>query len=522
MFLFSSLGFIFGLGINKLYILFALAVTLLLQFKYFQLDIKKNLFRLGIITVITIGSAYISGQMTDFSYDGLWYHQTGILFLKKGWNPIYMSAVDFFRQHWEVDINGLIWIDSYPKFYEIVAANIYYLTGNIETGHMLYFLSIVLLFCYSFFVFEQDLLKGRKKLSAFFSLLLVLNPIVIVQMATYYVDGLVYIYFMVSLFALVVISRQNTPNLLSYAMMIMSIIVLANLKHVGVAYAILELLVFGFYLLINRRHDSFFMKSCVVIVALFLLTAINPYFTNLYRGKHILYPVAGEGKIDIMSHNMPSSFRGRSMPYKLFMSTFGRVGNAMSEYEVTDTKVKLKIPFTITISEIPFLARVDTRQSGFGVLWSGILLISLFISFFIKETDIKDKKSYLLFQGILILSVLVNPENWWARYVPQFYAVPIVVILFYLKSSFSSIRKTVSMVISAIVISNSMITYAAIHETIVTFGEHKANFLQRLELQREQFDVLRFYRGMKIPDNFTSPMLIFLDAQKDNEGKKHE
>ena len=77
-----------------------------------------------------------------------------------------------------------------------------------------------------------------------------------------------------------------------------------------------------------------------------------------------------------------------------------------------------KVPFTSHF-DMPFVAE-DVRISGFGHLFSGIFLISLFLSLFL----LKKKKGGLIFSAIY-LTTLLNPICWWARFVPQLHLLPV-------------------------------------------------------------------------------------------------
>src|ERR1700744_5682044 len=46
----------------------------------------------------------------------------------------------------------------------------------------------------------------------------------------------------------------------------------------------------------------------------------TPYITNLLQGKHILYPVMGEGRVDIMARMTPIALEGHSAIAKLAFS----------------------------------------------------------------------------------------------------------------------------------------------------------------------------------------------------------
>ena len=68
----------------------------------------------------------------------------------------------------------------------------------------------------------------------------------------------------------------------------------------------------------------------------------------------------------------------------------------------------------------------DVRVGGWGVLFSGALILSLLglpLLFFVPR---KQRNTGLALLGAVAVSVLVNPEAWWARFAPQLYLVALI------------------------------------------------------------------------------------------------
>lgn len=510
LYILSAIGFIFGLSINLSYILVAVVCAIYAPVKLCNYKPKETIISLIIIVLLILLCGYISEQIMDMSNDGQWYHQTGIIFLKKGWNPIYTTATSFLHQNWNVEINGLEYVNSYPKFAEIVAANIFYLTENIELGKILNFLSLAILGFYTFYTLKKHLFKNNTVIAVVFSILMVINPVSLAQMHTFYVDNLVYVYFMLMVLALIDIECSNFLNKTAWLILTISAVILTNIKLVGLIYTMEILSFYGLYLWYFKKKNTakILKKTSLVIVGLLLVCAANPYFTNIAQGKHILYPVFGSDTADIMEHNMPTEFHNKSMAYKLFMSTFSQVDNIPAQ---NTGKIKLKTPLTIQKEEIEYLWLWDTRQSGFGVLWSGILILSVLLSFFIRYKNKKDKSTGLMVLGLLTLSVLLNLENWWARYVPQFYAIPILVLALYASNTSSAKQKLISSICCLIIFINSAINYKEISLAALNFTEQKQVQLNNMEKMKRQPDFIKSIEQSKIRDDFSATVLLFLD-----------
>ena len=107
------------------------------------------------------------------------------------------------------------------------------------------------------------------------------------------------------------------------------------------------------------------------------------YVTNTLKNKNPFFPLMGEGSIDIMSLNSPASFLNKPNIYKLFFSIFGRFENTCVMMGDDGKLPEIKIPFTFSLEEIGRfrVLQPDTRISGFGLFFGGILIFS-FIFFF--------------------------------------------------------------------------------------------------------------------------------------------
>ena len=160
---------------------------------YKKEDWKINLSGLIVATMIFITSIVVFSNIYDVTSDGNTYHKLAIGSMKNGWNPVYESSKDFTIEKGNVfdpaekNMNTL-WADHYTKGTEIFAAVIYAFTGNIESGKI-----YTVLFMYIVFGILVSYLAEHKKVNILASfaiaLLLVVNPITLVQMGNYYIDA---------------------------------------------------------------------------------------------------------------------------------------------------------------------------------------------------------------------------------------------------------------------------------------------------------------------------------------------
>lgn len=107
-FMLTSLGFILGLSVNLSYTLLAIVAMVYLPAKIDSFTYQERLISLIITSIIIALSGYISSQVMDYSFDGQTYHQVGVIFLKKGWNPVYSTAETFLQQYWNIELDVLV------------------------------------------------------------------------------------------------------------------------------------------------------------------------------------------------------------------------------------------------------------------------------------------------------------------------------------------------------------------------------------------------------------------------------
>lgn len=418
LFLLSYIGFICHIPIQKTYILIATLVSIIFLYyfnKITQLQQKYILLQISLLFFIFISSYFFANCFYDSSWDGRTYHQEIIILLINGWNPIFEkpSSLDFYPS---------IWCEHYPKCAEILSANFITIFKNIESGKIINFLFSCSIFLLSFFTFNK-FKNSNWLLSLIMSILIILNPVAICQIKTYYVDLLVYYLFVSILFSIILKEKNFINNKLFSFLLILEIPILCNIKLGGIFYSILLILSYYVYLLINKNYKDIKLLNIITLLStlLILISGINPYYTNIKQGYNVIYPLVGEDKIDIIKNQSPQSFEHKNSIYKLFVSTFSNSKNILYD---TIEQPRIKIPFSILNQDI--LCIPDMRIAGFGYFWGGILL--LLIPFVILFKNPKENSLYYYIMSILWLSILINPQSWWARYAPQFWLIPIFII----------------------------------------------------------------------------------------------
>lgn len=403
----------------------------------------------GVSVAMVLVLMYVSGLFYDITYDGQVYHQEAIIKLADQWNPVHEYLTKE-RAHSAVLLN------HYAKGPWIYEAALYKVTGHIEQSKMFNFLLIIASFLLTLSALKHT---GRftDKQSIGFSGLMALNPVSIYQALSFYIDGQLastLLCLFASAYPLV-----TKPDKLVLCSLVMSIALAVNIKFTGVVYVVATLgLVMGWLWVLNNKH----LYNTVIktgIIGLFVAICIigyNPYITNTIYYGHPFYPLYGGGQtMDIMTANSPIGFMEMNPVKKLYVATFSRSSNKF------DTeKPVLKIPFTVVKQEmIPFVHGADVRIGGFGPWFSGIVVLVGMIGLLLYR---KKNKYHAYGAGVIasiMVTVLINPEAWWARYVPQLWLVPIVVAAVAWIDDAKGIRYLGAALASAAIINIAIISY---------------------------------------------------------------
>lgn len=425
--LITSASFILHVPLAGWHLPLAVVVTLLLNYYYaynFQL-IDKRLFFLkssGYLLLMLIVSIFIAGYFYDLSFDGQEYHQEAIYQLGHNhWNPFYETLPD--------SVNQAIWVNHYPKQSELGAAVVYATTGCIETGKAFNLLLLVASFCLTFaFLKQYTSFKPLKAL--LLSILFAFNPIAIHQSLTYLVDGqLASLLLCLLVICLWLYHDTGWEKLLLLACIIIACI---NIKLTAIAFTGIFIIFLLLLLFLKKQMRAFWRVFIAAGIGTFIAVIVvgfNPYVINTVRYHNVFYPLMGKNSVDIMTKNSPVGFAEKNRFQKLFITLFSHTDNI--DMQLRTREPQLKIPFTLNKLDIKSLSYPDNRIGGFGPLFSGIFLLTLFLLLilFIYRRQMLLKNYLSGFIAMLAFSIIILQEAWWARYVPQFWFIPLLVLI---------------------------------------------------------------------------------------------
>ena len=440
-FLLTSLGFIFHVGVTPLYVL--ISVILGLFYLRRNSDTYNDFLKqILIVTLITFFSYFVSLFFLDATTDGRSYHTSSMILLKNGWNPIYDNIREITLRNNMFPFNSQ-WGDWYVKFCEIIGANIYKVTGYIDSTKTTNWLMFFTVFMYVFAVLNNFAPKKPllKFLAAFIT---VINPVCICQLLNNYIDINMYYAFVMLIFTIINIEKKNLFSKTDAALIVISSVILSNCKLTGSFYLAITLICWFIYRLINKTGIKKVVITGLLSFILVCATGINPYYTNFKRFGNMFHPIMGKYKLAVAEINFPQGFRQKSRLERFFLGHFAESGNSIELWETTQKPVHLKIPFTI-IEYADLFTVSDMRTGGFGYFWGGILILTLLALPFIRFRNREDKKIFFLLLSIILLTTALNPHNWWARYVPQLWLLPVFTFMFYnLNEEDSKNKKPVS------------------------------------------------------------------------------
>ncbi len=422
--LIPSIFYLLNWPINTTLIISFLLTVIVFYIFIIEIPEYNFVFFLKIILsfIITFSlCCFIAGHTYDFSFDGNMYHQQAIIALAKGWNPVHNYEPETIKNN-----VSKFAIYHYPKAIWMSAACIVSIFKYIEYGKAVNFLFFIASLALTIHLATKMLLGIKKFKIILFSLCIVLNPIVISQLFTFYVDQEVYLSIVLLLLLSVLIYTEG-HNKLFYLFYIFTGIILINIKFTSFVYGAFLISTFNLYLFVKKSIyiKNIFISSMLIVVIGTCVVGAGTFMKNTYYYGHPFYPLFGNNKkIDVMDSQVSEKFFIMNRFQKIFYSFFS------TSEELLKTQGRLpvlKIPFSVRPSEVTVFAKGGgVRIGGFGPLFGGILIFS--ISIYLFKGKFGDYQILILF-GIIFLSGALNPEAWWARLSPQFWLLPFIIII---------------------------------------------------------------------------------------------
>lgn len=421
----------------------AAVLAVLIYFRWFREEAPLGRGGACALAGITAAALLFSFLLFNVHWDGNTYHKTATGLLMDGWNPLEndCTAVLPGAKITEGIRYNAQWIDHYANGGWVIAAVFGSCFHNVEIGKAVNLLIAAAVFgILTWYLSLRIRSAGWRVLIAAAA---VFQPVTVSQMESFYIDGNLYLFLLLGVVALLMLGDSKCGLKKRYPLLFLSVSIVycINVKFTGAAYI-------GFFciaselcwLVLGARKKRFvevFLKSTALFVGMaafaVLLVGYSSYVCNFLEKGSPLYPlVGGDETIDIMAYSEPNTFAGKSGVEKSLISLFGKTENVTNS---SDRKPEVKLPFTVSFSEIKECVYTDTRIGGMGPWFGGLFLVSLILSVRLIAAY-RDREPALCAEWavVLVTAVLMYlflPGSWWARYSAYLYFF-VISALFYL------------------------------------------------------------------------------------------
>jgi hypothetical protein len=431
---FAQLGMMLSLLTGRIGIAWVAPLTLLMAlFIGDRLCLRMNLagrqrlWPAGLVLVVVAFALALSACYFDLSWDGQWYHQTGIYAIARDWNPL-TDPMREFPQHLE------LWVRHYAKGPWYVAAAIYNTTGHVELGKCT---AVIAWAAMGLAVFAAGLDWGlSKRRAAAIALVVALNPVVMSELTSYLVDGIMISFLVVVMAAMFGIFRR--PQRVLVCVAILASVACINAKFTGLVFLCFAFAAGWLWCLIYHRGWLLRYTGWAAFALLLGATVFgfNPYITNSIHRHQPFYPVLGsaafpslteQGREGIELYETPKNLLGRNRFVRFAYATFGRPGNQPYRNE---PNAQLMWPFCARLADLFYYRYHEARISGFGPFFSGALLLGLGLGVWLLFKPTRARWMAALSAATITGSLLISLHLWWPRYGPQLWLLPVVPVVF--------------------------------------------------------------------------------------------
>jgi hypothetical protein len=435
-------------------------ITFFVFKKFSSFSVKWIVLCFALQMLFFAGSVFFEKAFLDTSYDGQTYHQKGIIELAKGYNPVLTGHSDDLIKH-------------YPKGCWIPGSIVYRSLGNVEAAKYVnvYYLGALFFICfYTFFVLYNYRKFSGIALTLLVAIAVSFHPVVIMKFFNSYADGQLCCLMGITLCNFILAIKA--PKYFHLALL--SGLVMITFKFTGVVYFIVFLSGFFCWQFFSKQllKKYLYNSTTIIFILLFAILLYHPLIENTLFHSHPFFPINVLGTDNQLIDSMKNNNRFTNTLICLF---------AKPDLLNSATIPEFIFPFS-SVSLWLYESNIDTF-AGFGPFFSGIFVLSVFAFIFIFFFEKNFRKTMLFISLILFVSVFVNPGCWWLRWVPQFYWLVLLPVIYAVYSK----KKWLSffgIIIFLIALSNAVLLYADLY---------KANQSRTKEVE-EQLQVLTKYK----------------------------
>ena len=370
---------------------------------------RSTILELLYLSLGTIASVYAF----DKGYDSWAYHLKATLLLSEGWNPFLENdpalwaekSLKLFQPN-----QDYYWVEVYPKASWFVGQELARIFGNLEAVKAI----SVFITLHVYKIWKEVLENQSLKHSKFYAILITCSPIAISQFYTAYVDGLLGL----SISAMIGahLNYLQGKNVKHVIIMGLYAIFAANLKYTGAVYVVL----LGVPMIVQCLKNN--GRAITLIIFLGLLVSWNPYVTNALNYGD---PLVGINSNDVMFNQMDEQFLEKN---RFVKAIYGYFYSNIDPYEVQNNLGPFDQRSHHELRKL--VTEQDLEIGGFGPLFGicfVILIFAYILTVFLKRFERLDQVDGFI--GLLLITILINPEFWWSRYVPQFWLLSVLIII---------------------------------------------------------------------------------------------
>jgi len=484
-------SFLVGSSISPFHPTLSIPLCLFLAHRWQSKKAHRTFLVASFLFVLLFAAAVlVSVLMVDAGHDSRSYHGPAVIALSDGWNPLHERHVCRWDEAHCTPTNKLI--DHYPKGQWYIAAGLYSFSGNIEAGKSLNLLMLILCFIVSYELVVK-VLQGRRVVSLISAIAMTANPVAVAQLFSGYLDGLLASVFTIYAILLIDYLIYSQKKRLYQAALILPYLI--NIKFTGLVYSAVFTSLFVLVFVLWRRKFPHLLVLNTLIATAFSVAAIgvNPYVINLLEKKNLFFPAYQPGvNVDIIRNQASSDFMKRNRFEKFVIANF-------SVSDENDHQIPVPVmPFTRFESS----PKVDQRFSGFGSLFSGILIIAILQSLWPRE------KIYTVLVLTVIATVFSTSACWWARLAPQTWLAVCLIELGAVAAAKNAWGRKLAQAMMVVMILNSSLVLARV---AYRQGQNSARFYKHIGIVRmegravqiveNRYGLFGFYNRRKVIDS---------------------
>ncbi|MGA8111515.1 MAG: hypothetical protein WB974_18895 [Acidobacteriaceae bacterium] len=417
----------------------------------------------GLALVLLASALLLSAFFYDFSWDGQWYHQLGVIAIAREWNPLSDPMRSFAES--PSRLHSQLYLRHYAKGPWYAAATVFATTGRIEPGKCINGLILMASFLGTL---AACLSAGWRRSRAFaVAAVVALNPVAVSEVTTFLVDGVMASSLFLAAAALVTALRHPRPAVIATA--VAASIVCINSKFTGLVYLCFLFAAVGLWCLFKARRSlaPLAYGATATLVLGTCLWGYNPYVTNTLYRHQPFYPILGSAQYPSLAqqgndgnekYETPKNMVGRNRAVRFAYSIFGRPGN--QPYR-EGKNASLMWPFTAHLHDLYTYTYQDPRVAALGPLFSGCFVLGAALGvWLLLQLDSSSRWLLILVSATIPASLLISKDCWWPRYGPQLWLLPIVPMLFAFREGSSRLQVRLSWALCALLLCDATVVGA--------------------------------------------------------------